>query len=223
MLVAVSLLVFAAASTTEAMEEIGREFKATAGEEVTFSFGASSALARQIEAGAPADVFLSADFHSMNQLEKAGLVRRSSYLLGNQLVIVVPSGSTAAVTDPKDLVKLSRIALADPSAVPAGRYAKEWLEKLGLWDEVQPKIVPTMDVRAALAAVESERAGAGIVYRTDAAAAKKVRVAYSVPVGQGPAIVYPVAAITARGAAFVSFLTGAKAKAIFDRHGFLTR
>ncbi len=169
------LLVFAAASLTESMQELGKQFEKQAGTKVEFSFGGSNDLARQIQAGAPADVFFSADAARMDQVEKAGLVKAADRvdLLSNVLVVVVPSSSTASVKTPQDLVALPKIALADPAAVPAGVYAKQWLEGLGLWAQIQPKVVPTLDVRAALAAVESEGAPAGIVYRTDAAIAKK--------------------------------------------------
>jgi molybdate transport system substrate-binding protein len=221
------LLVFAAASTTDAMQEVAKEYAAESGTVVTFSFGGSSALARQIVAGAPADVFLSADRAQMDGLESAGRVRKEDRrdLLSNELVVVVPAGSPITIAQPRDLANARHVATADPESVPVGIYARQWLESLGLWSIIQPAIVPTLDVRAALAAVESGRAEAGIVYRTDAAISQKVKVAYAVPVSSGPKIVYPVARIaTSRksGAAdFVSFLTGPKAEAVFRRHGFI--
>jgi molybdate transport system substrate-binding protein len=221
-----SLLVFAAASLTESLKALGTQFTAGGGPKVEFSFAGSNDLARQISAGAPADVFFSADAAKMDQVEKAGLVKSADRvdLLSNVLVVVVPSSSTAAVKTPQDLAALPRIVLADPAAVPAGVYAKQWLEGLGLWAQIQPKVVPTLDVRAALAAVESEAAPAGIVYRTDAAIAKTARVAFEVTLG--PKITYVVAPLAnskngAAAEAFVEFLQSPAGKAEFEKRGFL--
>jgi molybdate transport system substrate-binding protein len=222
------VLVFAAASTTDALQEIAKEYTARRGRGVTFSFGSSSTLAKQIVAGAPADVFLSADLAQMDSLEKAGLVRKEDRrdLLSNQLVVIVPTPATTTISEPKELASVPHIATADPESVPVGVYARQWLDSLGLWPTIKPHIVPTLDVRAALAAVESEHAEAGIVYRTDAAISQKVKIAYAVPVEKGPKIVYPVARVAASrkdGAAdFVTFLGGPEAKAIFARYGFIT-
>jgi molybdate transport system substrate-binding protein len=220
------LLVFTAASLTESMQELGRQFEKQTGTKVELSFGGSSDLARQIQAGAPADVFFSADGARMDAVEKAGMVKPADRvdLLSNVLGVVVPSASAAAVKTPRDLVALPRIALADPTAVPAGVYAKQWLQGLGLWAQIERKVVPTLDVRAALAAVETEAAPAAVVYRTDAAVAKKARVALEAQ--GGPKIVYVVAPLTAsknRAAAeaFVRFLTGRAARAEFEKRGFL--
>ena len=221
-----SLLVFAAASLTESLQALGTRFTAGGGPKVEFSFAGSNDLARQIQAGAPADVFFSADTVKMDTVEKARLIRSADRvdLLSNVLVVVVPSNSTAAVRTPQDLAGLPRIALADPAAVPAGVYAKQWLEGLGLWSKIEPKVVPALDVRAALAAVESEAAPAGIVYRTDAAIAKRARIAFEV--NNGPRITYVVAPLTGSknrtaAEAFVRFLQGAAARAEFEKRGFL--
>jgi molybdate transport system substrate-binding protein len=222
------VVVFAAASTTDALEEIAQKYKAQSGNAVTFSFGSSSTLAKQIVAGAPADVFLSADVAQMDSLERAGLVRNEDRqpLLSNQLVVIVPIGSNMTIADPRDLANAPHVAAADPESVPAGIYARQWLESLGLWSTIKPKIVPTLDVRAALAAVESERAEAGIVYRTDAAVSRKIKIAYAVLVQNGPKIIYPVARVASSkkkaAADFVAFLTGPMAKAVFARYGFIT-
>jgi molybdate transport system substrate-binding protein len=224
-----SLLVFAAASLTESLQALGSRFTAGGGPRVEFSFAGSNDLARQIAAGAPADVFFSADAARMDQVEKTGMVKASDRvdLLSNLLVVVVPSGSTAAVETPQDLAALPRIALADPAAVPAGVYARQWLEGLGLWAQVQPRVVPTLDVRAALVAVESEAAPAGIVYRTDAAIAKKtLRAKVAFEVTNGPRITYVVAPLAnaknrPAAEAFVKFLRGAASRAEFEKHGFL--
>lgn len=218
------VLVFAAASLTESLEEIGKACEAKTGTAVRFSFGASSDLARQIQAGAPADVFFSADTAKMDALEKAGIVRRADRreFLSNQLVVVIPISSSLHIAGAKDLARLPRLALADPEAVPAGIYARRWLEAEGVWTELRPKLVPTLDVRATLAAVESGAVEAGIVYRTDSAISNKVRVVLVVT--NGPAITYSVARIaSSRSSAarrFVDCVAGAEGRAVFERRGF---
>jgi molybdate transport system substrate-binding protein len=146
-------------------------------------------------------------------------------VLSNVLVAVVPSASTARLNGPSDLQTVSRLALADPHAVPAGVYARTWLESIGLWDKLKDKVVPTLNVRAALSAVESENAEAGIVYRTDAAISKRVKVAFEVPRDQGPSIVYPLAPIAGpkkpATAALVRHLTSAAAREVYGRYGFV--
>ncbi len=221
------ILVFAAASLTESLQEIGKSFEAQTKVTVRFSFGASSDLARQIEAGAPADVFFSADTAKMDTLERAGLVRKEDRreFLSNQLVVVVPADSRLEISAPKDLVKLSRLAIADPEAVPAGIYAKRWLESAGLWKEIGRYVVPSLDVRSTLAAVESGAVPAGIVYRTDAAITHRVRIAYAVE--SGPEIVYSVAPLvrskSGAAAVFVRFLEAQASRAVFLRRGFRIR
>jgi len=222
------LLVFGAASLTESVETLGKEYTEKTGQPVAFSFGASSDLARQIQAGAPADVFFSADTAKMDALEKAGLVRAADRreFLSNALVVVVPSNATTKITSAVDLLGLSKIATGDPAAVPVGVYAKKWLTGLGLWEKLEPRIVPTLDVRGALAAVESGAVPAAIVYRTDAAIAKSVRIAYTVQ--DGPEIVYSVAPVNSSkhpsdAAAFVQFLAGPDGTAEFQKRGFLVR
>ena len=218
------VLVFAAASLTESLEEIGKASEAKTGTAVRFSFGASSDLARQIRAGAPADVFFSADTATMDALEKAGLVRHADRreFLSNRLAVVVPGTSSLRIAGARDLAKVSRLALADPDAVPAGIYAREWLEAEGLWTGLKPKVVPTLDVRGTLAAVESGGVEAGIVYRTDAAISNKVRVVFVVT--DGPAITYSLAKVAASKSAaaqrFVDFAAGEEGRAVFERRGF---
>lgn len=222
------ILVFGAASLTESLQELAKPFEASTGTRVAFSFASSSDLARQIEAGAPADVFFSADTAKMDALEKAGLVRAAERreFLSNVLVVVVPSDSNAPIASAKDLAALPKLALADPAAVPAGIYAKKWLTQEGLWDAVEKNVIPTLDVRAALAAVAGGDVSAGIVYRTDAAMSKEVRIAITIT--NGPAIAYSVAPITASkhgGAAakFVALLDSPAGRAVFERRGFLLR
>lgn len=222
------LLVFGAASLTESLETLGREYTAKTGQPVVFSFGASSDLARQIEAGAPADVFFSADTAKMDILEKADLVRPSSRreFLSNALVVVVPSNARTKIASANDLLPLSKIALADPAAVPAGVYARKWLSSLGLWEKIEPKVVPTLDVRGALAAVESGAVPAAVVYRTDAAISKRVRIAFTAE--NGPEILYSVAPLNSSknpsdAAAFVEFLSGPAGREEFEKRGFLVK
>ena len=225
-----TLLVSAAASLTDALGEIGKMYEARSPDRVNFNFGASSALARQIEASAPVDVFFSADEAQLDRLEKRNLLapgtRRS--LLSNTLVIVVEKGSALAIDSPGALAsdRVHSLALAEPGSVPAGVYAREYLQKLGIWESVRRKVIPTENVRGALAAVESGNADAAIVYRTDAAISKKVRVAFEVAAAEGPRISYPAAVIrdsrhAAAARAFLSFLESPAAAGIFRRHGFL--
>jgi len=222
------VLVFAASSTTDALQELGRAFTKEQGHPVEFAFGASSDLARQAVAGAPADVFLSADIAKMDQVEKAGLVQAGTRveLLSNRLVVVVPVDSKLKVASAAELRGVKRLALADPASVPAGLYAKAWLEKAGVWKELEARVVPTLDVRAALSAVEASRVDAAVVYATDAALSKRVRVVLTVPEAEGPRVVYPAAALSQgksseAGRAFVRFLQGEAARAVFERYGFI--
>jgi len=221
------VLVFAAASTSGPMQEIARAFEAATGARVDLSFAGSNELARQIAAGAPADVFLAASPKEMDGLERAGKVAKDDRvsLLSNQLVVVVPAASSTTLATPADLEALPRLALADPSAVPAGIYARAWLTSQGLWDRLAPKVVPSLDVRAALATVASGSLPAAIVYRTDAASSPAVRVALEVPRAAGPAIVYPLAPIQGARSAlarpFVSYLQGPQAREAFARAGFI--
>ncbi|HEY7513784.1 MAG TPA: molybdate ABC transporter substrate-binding protein [Vicinamibacteria bacterium] len=221
------LTLFAASSLTEAVKEIASSFEKETGHEVVFNVGASNDLARQIQAGARADVFFSADVAQMDGLVAAGLVRAADRVdvLSNVLVVVVPAGSGARVRSAADLVPLRRLALADPQAVPAGVYARQWLEKAGVWDRVAERVVPTLNVRAALSAVETGNVDAGIVYKTDAGVSKRVEIAFTVPREEGPPIVYPLAAVAASKKAgtapLVRALTSASAREVYVRHGFL--
>ena len=173
--------VSAAASLTDVMKEIASAYEKESGDNILFNFGASSLLARQIIERAPADMFISADEAKMDELEKAGLIATETRrdLLSNLLVIVVPYDSKLGIASPEELVtKSQKIAVADARAVPAGIYTKEYLTQLGLWQKLEPKIVPTENVRAALAAVESGNVDAGFVYATDAKISSKVRIGY---------------------------------------------
>jgi molybdate transport system substrate-binding protein len=222
------ILVFAAASLTDALEEIGARYEARTGVRVLFSFAGSNTLARQIRAGAPADVFLSANIERMEELQRGGLVRDSDRqdLLSNRLAVIVPLDSKLSVETGEDLGDVRRLALGDPEAVPAGIYARRWLEGRGLWESLRDRVVPTLDVRAALAAVESGAADAGIVYRTDAAISSRVRVALEVPAGEAPRIVYPAAVLASshepHARAFLRHLRSPEARSVFQRLGFET-
>lgn len=234
LLVALPLLgaevrVFAAASLMDVLTEIARDYERGRPDRIVFNFGASSLLARQIEQGAPADLFLSADEAKMDALAKRGLIdaRSRSSMLSNRLVLVVPRGGNVRLRHPRQLAEagVASIALAEPSTVPAGIYARLYLQKLGIWERVAPKVIPTDNVRGALAAVASGNADAAIVYRTDLRNAKNVRAVYEVPRDEGPAISYPFA-LTARAEAreaaqrFLGHLRSARARAVFARHGF---
>jgi molybdate transport system substrate-binding protein len=221
---------FAAASLTDSLKELAAFYSKTNHDRIVYNFGASSTLARQIEEGAPADIFFSADEAKMDALEAKGLITRSTRKsrLSNSLVIVVAAENGASVRSPKDLAgpAIKRVALGDPKAVPIGVYAKEFLQGLKLWEQVAPKVVATENVRAALAAVESGNADASIVYRTDAAISKKVKVAFKVPAETGPKISYPVALVKDSHAPvaakqFLDYLQSAEADAVFGRYGFV--
>jgi molybdate transport system substrate-binding protein len=227
---AAEIHVFAAASLTDSMKEIASGYEKQSGDAIVFNFGASSMLARQIEEGAPADVFFSADEAKMDALESKGLIDKKTRKnrLSNSLVIVVAAENGAAIHLPQDLIdrSIKRIALGDPRAVPIGVYAKEYLEKLKLWDAVRSRIVATENVRAALAAVEAGNADASIVYKTDAAISKKVKVAFEVPLEEGPKISYPIAMIKDAKAPeaakrFVAHLSSEEAENIFKKYGFI--
>lgn len=229
---AAEVTVFAAASLTDALKEIALDYERQSNDRIFFNFGASSFLARQIEEGAPADLFFSADEAKMDALQKRGRIEASTRrsLLSNALVIVVAVDSPLRFASAKDLAgpDVKTIALADPQTVPAGIYSREYLAKHGLWSAVKPKVVPTDNVRAALAAVESGNVDAGMVYRTDAAISKKIRVACAVPVAEGPAIRYPVAVVKDSPCAlaaekFLTFLVSTSAEKVFKKYGFIVR
>jgi molybdate transport system substrate-binding protein len=218
--------VFAAASLADVLTEIGRAWEAASGHHPVFNFGGSSDLARQILAGAPADVFFSADTVQMGLVVRQGLARAadSGDLLSNTLVVIVPASSAARVAAARDLTGFAKIALADPEAVPAGVYTRSWLEAEGVWSALAERIVPMLHVRAALAAVESGNVDAGIVYKTDAARSSRARIALEVSPERGPRIRYPVAPLAGSkpaAASFVAYLKSAAARAVFVRHGFL--
>ncbi|BCU77603.1 molybdate ABC transporter substrate-binding protein [Luteolibacter sp. LG18] len=222
------LRVAAAASLAESITEIGKLYQEShPGTTVTPVFAGSNVLARQIESGAPVDVFISADEKTMDGLVKADHIAKEAVvpLLSNALVVVIPTDSTKTIQSGADLAKLDRLSIADPAAVPAGVYAKTWLTKLNLWEQVQPKTVGAENVRGALAAVEAGNADAAIVYRTDAAISQKVKIAFTVPSNETPAIIYPAAVCkeshdAAEAKQFIAFLQSEKASEVFKKRGF---
>jgi molybdate transport system substrate-binding protein len=222
---------FAAASLKEAMDELARRFESAGGGRVLVSYAASPALARQIENGAPADIFISADLDWMDYLEKRKLVRAATRanLLSNRLVLIAPADSKAVFTiGPRfplaALLGDKRLAMADPDSVPAGKYGRAALEALEVWAQVAPKVARAENVRAALALVARGEAPLGIVYATDALAERKVRVIGEFAAHLHPPIVYP-AALTSGSKSesagrFLQFLRSAEARPVWQQYGF---
>jgi molybdate transport system substrate-binding protein len=221
------LLVSAAVSLKESLEEITPLYQREHGTEIRCNFGGSGALEQQIEHGAPVDVFIAAGEREMDELAAKGLLEAATRrnLVSNELVIVTLTDSRD-ISSFDDLARadVRRIAMAEPDSVPAGKYARETLVHLGLWDRLQPKLVFTGDVRQALIDVETGNAEAGLVYDTEARLSSKLRVAASAPAGSHSPILYPAAVV--RGSrsdaagAFLDFLSGPGAQAVFARHGF---
>src|SRR6266404_8750497 len=226
-----SLTVFAAASMKNALDDIDAAYTAKTGVKVVASYAASSALAKQIEQGAPADIFVSADTDWMDY----AIAKKTIYeptrvnLLGNSIVLIAPKESTidnVTIGPGFDLAKLAgdgKIATGDVKAVPVGKYARAALEKLGAWQAAAPKFAMTESVRAALTLVARGEAALGIVYATDAKVEPGVKVVGAFPADSHPAILYPVAAtVTAKpdAADYLAFLRSPAAKAIFERYGF---
>jgi molybdate transport system substrate-binding protein len=224
------LTVFAAASLTDVMKELGQEFERATGTKVVFNFGASSTLARQIREHAPADLFASADEAKMDDLESRHLLLEGTRrdLLSNTLVIVLPAGSSQTLESAAGLVdpRYRVIAIAEPQTVPAGIYARSYLQDAGLWKKLIDRLVPTENVRAALAAVEAGNADAAIVYATDAAISKRVKVGYAIPREEGPPIRYPFAVLKesvhqAEARALLDFLRSESSRGRFRSFGFI--
>jgi molybdate transport system substrate-binding protein len=223
--------IFAAASLKTALDEVSAAWRAGTGKETTNAYAASSALAKQIEAGAPADIFISADLDWMKYLADRKLIAEGTEvrLLGNALVLVAPAGSPAAVTiapgfDLAGLLKGGRLAVADVKAVPAGKYAKAALQSLGAWQGVEDSLAQAENVRAALKLVSAGEAPAGIVYQTDAREDENVKLLGTFPADSHPPIIYPAARLAASSnadaGAFLQFLQSSTAQDIFTAHGF---
>jgi len=202
-----TLQIHAAASLTDVLREIGTAFTRATHVAVAFNFAGSSTIARQIESGAPGDVFISADEAQMDRVAKYVVPGTRRDILSNQL----------AIAGERDLLKARRIALADPRAVPAGVYARQYLERKGLWRALKKKVIPTENVRAALAAVKAGNADSAIVYRTDDA--------HAFVITDGPTITYPAAVIrdSKEARRFVDFLSSDAAKTIFRKYGFMPK
>ena len=222
--------VFAAASLTDVLQELGDGFTKDSSIPVRFSFAASSTLARQIENGAPADMFFSADLEWMDYLQARKLIQPATRhdVLGNKLVLIAPTDSQVMLKIQPHFALAAtlgtgRLATGDPDSVPVGRYAREALTTLGVWDEVAARLVRADSVRSALAFVDRGEAALGIVYLTDALVDKKVRVVDEFPANTHKAIIYPVALTpTAKedAAKFLSFIRGPAGNAAFQRYGF---
>jgi molybdate transport system substrate-binding protein len=226
-----TVTIYAAISLKDALDQLAKRFETDTGSKVTVAYAGSPMLARQIEKGAPADVFISADRDWMDYLESQKAIRAGSRvnLVSNRLVLIAPADSGIALTIgpnfplPKALGR-GRLAMADPDSVPAGKYGKAALEKLGIWPEVAPKVARAENVRAALALVARAEASLGIVYRTDALAERKVRVVDEFSPALHPPIVYPAAVLTESRSktaeTLLRFLQSAPARAVWLRHGF---
>jgi molybdate transport system substrate-binding protein len=222
------VMVSAAASLGDILQQLAKLYELRSGDRLVLNLGASNTLARQINAGAQVDVFISADEAQMNAVEARIVTGSRKDLLSNQLAIAVPDDRPHRIRSARDLTNtaIRRIAIGDPAAVPAGVYAKAYLETLGLWKALAPKTIPSGSVRLALAAVENGAADAAIVYRTDVATARRAREAFVVPLEEGPRIVYPAAAIRngpngAGATRFLAFLESPEATALFKRAGFI--
>ena len=226
------IAVFAAASLKNALDEIAAGWVARTHTQIRTSYAASSALAKQIEEGAPTDLFISADLDWMDYIDKKNLVRSGGRinLLGNSIVLVASPEWTKGDIAMRpnfplaDLLAGGRLAMAGVATVPAGKYGKAALEKLGVWASVADKIAETENVRAAMALVARGEAPLGIVYRTDAAAEPKVKIVGTFPDDSHPPIVYPAAMLAsskdAKAEEFLHYLAGPEAKAIFIKNGF---
>jgi molybdate transport system substrate-binding protein len=222
------ILVFAAASLSDALQSIASDYEKESGHKVIFNFAASSILARQIQEGARADLFFSADEEKMDQLQKRSFIREGSRrsLLSNRLVVVVPKDTSFVPSKAQDLTRAKRIALAEPNTVPAGIYARRYLEKERLWANLKNNIIPTENVRGALSAVASGNADWAIVYKTDASMSLKVKIAYEIPESADLKISYPAAVLKEGkqpGAAlhFLAYLQSPKAADVFRHYGFI--
>ncbi len=224
------LLVFAAASLADVMAEVGLECERSTGLPVRFSFAGSNTLARQIEAGAPADLFLSANRQQVERLQGAGRVEAGSTFAFAASSLVVVSRRHQEVRElasARDLLRFERLAIADPQAVPAGVYARRWLEAEGLWDSLAERVVPTLDVRAALAAVAAGNAPAAVVYSTDAEASSRVVVIYRPSSKRAPKVRFWAAIVAPAGRQphsgvqpFIDQLRGEAGARLLAAHGF---
>jgi molybdate transport system substrate-binding protein len=225
------LVVFAAASLKDALDGVNDAYRREKGQKIAASYAASSTLAKQIEAAAPADIFISADLDWMNYLAKKNLIKSETRanLLGNRLVLIAPADSTVKLDIGPNFplaqaLGSGRLAIADPNAVPAGKYGKAALQALGIWLSVADKLAPAENVRASLLLVSRGEAPLGIVYQTDAVADKGVKILGAFPASTHPPIIYPIAAVAASAnpadAGYIAFLRSPAAGLIFEKQGF---
>jgi molybdate transport system substrate-binding protein len=222
------ILVSTAASLKDSLDEIVKRYESDHPNiKIQLNFGSSGTLQKQIEQGAPADLFLSAGRQQMDALIARKLVKQSELVLANRLVVIVPTGYTGLSADVKQLLdpNVRKIAMGQPDTVPAGVYARQSLTSLGLWDKLQRKMVYTQDVRQVLAYVETGNVDAGFAYRTDALGSHKVKIALEIPAASHDAIVYPFGLLTGakypnEAAEFYRYLNSAPARTIFDKYGF---
>ncbi len=223
------ITVFAAASLTDVMGEVAEMFTEKSSIRVRFNFAGSPVLARQIASGAPADVFFPADEEKMDRIMSLGLLYDETRMsiLSNRLIVVVPEDSDWEMERVSDLTEpnIHRMALANPETVPAGIYARRYFESMELWEAIRPKVIPTANVRAALAAVRAGNVDAGVVYRSDIFSTVGVKVLWEIPEKEEWSISYPVAVLKTvkdkKGAvALLEFMAGEDARMIFQRFGF---
>jgi molybdate transport system substrate-binding protein len=225
------LVVFAAASLKSALDEVNAAYRRENGQEIATSYAASSTLAKQIEAAAPADIFISADLDWMDYLARKNLIKPETRtnLLGNRLVLIAPADSTVKLGIGRNFplapaLGNGRLAIADPNGVPAGKYGKAALEALGVWSSVADKLAPAENVRATLLLVSRGEAPLGIVYQTDAVADKGVKVLDTFSANTHPPIVYPIAAVATSTnpgiVGYIAYLKSLAAAAVFEKHGF---
>lgn len=229
--VAADVTVFAAASLKEAMDDQAKQFEASTGNKVVVSYGASNTLAKQIEAEAPADIFISADLDWMEYLNQRHLIAANARfnLLRNTLVLIAPSSSSSTLQigpnfDLAAALGTEKLAMANPDSVPAGKYGKSALEKLGVWAGVEKQVARAENVRAALALVSRGEAPFGIVYKTDALADKGVKVVATFPPDSYPPIIYPAAVLTTSKSTaaipLLDYLRSASARPVWKKYGF---
>src|ERR1700756_5665454 len=225
------LVVFAAASLKDALDEVNVDYRREKGQETATSYAASSTLAKQIEAAAPADIFISADLDWMDYLAKKNLIKLETRanLLGNELVLIAPANSTVSLAIAPNFLFAQalgngRLAIADPNAVPAGKYGKAALEALGVWSSITDRLAPAENVRATLALVSRGETPLGIVYQTDADSDKGVKIIGTFPENTHPPIIYPIAVVASStnpaALGYLAYLKSPAAGSIFKKQGF---
>ena len=227
----VELNISAAVSMKDALAEIQTNYQKKAPHvKLVYNLGASGSLQKQIEQGAPADIFISAAPKQMNELEAKNLVIKATRknLLENKLVLIAPKDSTLSISKLEDLQNdtVKQISIGETKVVPAGQYAEQALKKLGVWEKIQSKIVFAKDVRTVLTYVDTGNVDAGLVYKTDAAVSKKVKILATAPDGSHAPIIYPAAALSGTknqkaAEEFLAYLAGPEGKSVFEKHGFV--